>query len=105
MELVVPSIFNSKLKRWSYADLLLLRLIDWRRQDKPPDLKIATAVASMRGEAAGFFVMSSVECHQPIGRSDRNPKALRLWEARARLPSYVQDRGPLPVWSGPVRGS
>jgi hypothetical protein len=40
-ELVVPSISSSKLKRWSYADLLLLRLIDWLRQDKAPDLKIA----------------------------------------------------------------
>lgn len=39
--LVVPSISSSKLKRWSYADLLLLRLVDWLRQDKSPDLPIA----------------------------------------------------------------
>lgn len=34
-ELVVPSVSFQKVKRWSYADLLVLRLVDWLRKDKP----------------------------------------------------------------------
>lgn len=34
-ELVVPSASYHKVKRWSYADLLVLRLVDWLRRDKP----------------------------------------------------------------------
>jgi uncharacterized protein (DUF433 family) len=34
-ELVVPSVSRTKLKRWSYADLLILRLVDWLRHEKP----------------------------------------------------------------------
>jgi uncharacterized protein (DUF433 family) len=48
-ELVVPSVSKSKLKRWSYADLLVLRLIDWLRHDKPPELAIEpTSVRRIR---------------------------------------------------------
>lgn len=39
--LVVPSVSQTKLKRWSYADLLVLRLVDWLRQTKPDDLEVA----------------------------------------------------------------
>jgi hypothetical protein len=47
--LVMPSVSRTKLMRWSYADLLLARLVDWLRQDKPPDLKIAkTSVRRIR---------------------------------------------------------
>ena len=35
----VPSVSSVKVKRWSYSDLLALRLIDWLRRDKP-DLKL-----------------------------------------------------------------
>jgi len=38
--LVVQSVSRTKLIRWFYADLLLAGLVDWFRQDKPPDLKI-----------------------------------------------------------------
>jgi uncharacterized protein (DUF433 family) len=31
----VPSVTRSRHMRWSYADLLALRLIDWLRRDKP----------------------------------------------------------------------
>lgn len=34
-ELVVPSVSQRKVKKWSYADLLVLRLVDWLRKDKP----------------------------------------------------------------------
>jgi uncharacterized protein (DUF433 family) len=34
-ELVVPSVSFQRVKRWSYADLLVLRLVDWLRKDKP----------------------------------------------------------------------
>lgn len=40
-DLVVPSVSHTKVKRWSYADLLLLRLVDWLRQAKPDDVKVA----------------------------------------------------------------
>jgi uncharacterized protein (DUF433 family) len=33
--LVEPSVSFQRVKRWSYADLLVLRLVDWLRKDKP----------------------------------------------------------------------
>jgi len=36
----VPRVSSVKVKRWSYSDLLALRLIDWLRRDKP-DLKLS----------------------------------------------------------------
>jgi uncharacterized protein (DUF433 family) len=33
--LVVPQVSASKIKRWSFSDLLLLRLVEWLRKDKP----------------------------------------------------------------------
>jgi uncharacterized protein (DUF433 family) len=48
-DLVVPSVSRTKLKRWSYADLLLARLIDWLRQDKPAELSIPrTSIPKIR---------------------------------------------------------
>ena len=38
---VVPSVARTKVKRWSYADLLMLRLVDWLRQTKPNDVEVA----------------------------------------------------------------
>jgi uncharacterized protein (DUF433 family) len=34
-DLVPPSVSFQKVKRWSYSDLLILRLVDWLRRDKP----------------------------------------------------------------------
>lgn len=34
-ELIVPTVSSTKVKRWSYSDLLLLRLVEWLRKDKP----------------------------------------------------------------------
>jgi uncharacterized protein (DUF433 family) len=34
-ELIVPSVSYLKIKKWSYADLLVMRLVDWLRKDKP----------------------------------------------------------------------
>jgi uncharacterized protein (DUF433 family) len=34
-DLVPPSISDRRIRRWSYADLLVLRLVDWLRRDKP----------------------------------------------------------------------
>lgn len=39
--LVVPSVAQTKQKRWSYADLLVIRLVDWLRQVKPGDTEVA----------------------------------------------------------------
>jgi uncharacterized protein (DUF433 family) len=48
----VPSVSSTRVKRWSYSDLLALRLIDWLRRDKP-DLKLAkTSMAKIRGALA-----------------------------------------------------
>lgn len=48
----VPSVSTIKVKRWSYSDLLALRLIDWLRRDKP-DLKLPkTSMAKIRGALA-----------------------------------------------------
>lgn len=47
-ELVLPSVSRHRVMRWSYADLLLIRLVDWLRQDKP-DLRVAkTSMAKIR---------------------------------------------------------
>lgn len=51
-EIWVPSVSSIKVKRWSYSDLLALRLIDWLRRDKP-DLKLPkTSMAKIRGALA-----------------------------------------------------
>lgn len=39
--LIVPSVAQMKVKRWSYADLLMLRLVDWLRRTKPDDVEVA----------------------------------------------------------------
>jgi uncharacterized protein (DUF433 family)/DNA-binding transcriptional MerR regulator len=33
----IPGVSDTRIKRWSFADLLALRLIDWLRRDKPKD--------------------------------------------------------------------
>ncbi len=33
--LVTPSVSVSKVKKWSFTDLLVLRLVEWLRRDKP----------------------------------------------------------------------
>jgi uncharacterized protein (DUF433 family) len=51
-EIWIPSVSATKVKRWSYSDLLALRLIDWLRRDKP-DLKLPkTSMAKIRGALA-----------------------------------------------------
>jgi uncharacterized protein (DUF433 family)/DNA-binding transcriptional MerR regulator len=39
--LVVPAVAETRVKLWSYADLLVLRLVDWLRQAKPDDVEVA----------------------------------------------------------------
>jgi uncharacterized protein (DUF433 family) len=47
-EIWVPSVSSTRVKRWSYSDLLALRLIDRLRRDKP-DLKLPkTSMARIR---------------------------------------------------------
>jgi uncharacterized protein (DUF433 family) len=47
-----PSVSRTKVMRWSYSDLLGLRLVDWLRQDKPeiriPKSSMATIRRSLR---------------------------------------------------------
>jgi uncharacterized protein (DUF433 family) len=48
----MPSVSSAKVKRWSYSDLLALRLIDWLRRDKP-DLQLPkTSMTKIRGALA-----------------------------------------------------
>src|SRR5438128_10422399 len=50
----VPSVSSARVKRWSYSDLLALRLIDWLRRDKP-DLKLPkTSMGKIRGALAAL---------------------------------------------------
>ena len=44
---MVPSVARTKVKRWSYADLLMLRLVDWLRQDKPDYQDVARVSVQM----------------------------------------------------------
>ncbi len=133
-ELVVPSISSSKLKRWSYADLLLLRLIDWLRQDKPPDLKIAkTSIRRIRqtlarAEDLGEHLMSEgfevyvdqggglvfggkLGLHIPLGhgiaqgRLDTKVDLVRPFEAHGlHGPDLVQPRASLRIVPGKLSG-
>jgi uncharacterized protein (DUF433 family) len=48
--LVVPSVSRERVKKWSYADLLLLRLVDWLRQDKPEVELPRTSMQRIRKE-------------------------------------------------------
>ena len=51
-EIWVPSVSSLRVRRWSYSDLLALRLIDWLRRDKP-DLKLPkTSMSKIRGALA-----------------------------------------------------
>ncbi|MGH2663739.1 MAG: DUF433 domain-containing protein [Actinomycetota bacterium] len=43
-----PSISRTKIKRWSFADLLALRLIDWLRHDKPEEKIPKTSMRKIR---------------------------------------------------------
>ena len=56
VELLTPSVSALRVKRWSYADVLALRLIDWLRRDKvdleisrSPMRKIREALAAVEG--------------------------------------------------------
>src|SRR5262245_38081504 len=47
-DLVPPSVSDQRIRRWSYADLLVLRLVDWLRKDKArADDRAALPRASM----------------------------------------------------------
>src|SRR5437867_7363360 len=48
----VPSVSSVKVKRWSYSDLLALRLIDWLRRDKPNLELPKTSMPKIRGALA-----------------------------------------------------
>jgi uncharacterized protein (DUF433 family) len=50
--LVVPSVSRERVKRWSFSDLLLLRLADWLRHERPlDDFQLPpTSMSRIRGE-------------------------------------------------------
>lgn len=49
---VAPSVSRARVMKWSYADLLVLRLVDWLRQDKA-ELELPKAsMARIRAELA-----------------------------------------------------
>jgi uncharacterized protein (DUF433 family)/DNA-binding transcriptional MerR regulator len=67
-----PSVSPTKVKLWSYADLLGLRLVDWLRKDKP-DLKLPhTSMRKIRQ------ALTSVEA---FGERLRQ-QSLRVWVDR-----------------------
>lgn len=133
-ELVVPSVSSSKLKRWSYADLLELRLINWLRQDKPPDLNISrTSIHRIRQTLArveqlgerlherslevyvdhrGRLVFEGAEgLHIPLGKGiaqglvDTRVDLMRPFEARGLSgPDLVQPRPTLRILPGKLSG-
>jgi uncharacterized protein (DUF433 family) len=45
--IVVPSVSRDRVMKWSYSDLLVLRLVDWLRQDKDDDDHLRLPKASM----------------------------------------------------------
>lgn len=51
-EILVPSVSRTKVKRWSFSDLLALRLIDWLRRDKPDFELPKTSMTKIRGALA-----------------------------------------------------
>jgi uncharacterized protein (DUF433 family) len=54
----VPSVSSVRVKRWSYSDLLALRLIDWLRRDKA-DLRLPkTSMPKIRGALAAVEWLS-----------------------------------------------
>lgn len=64
-----PSVSPVKVKRWSYGDLLGLRLVDWLRQDKPEIRIPRTPMAAIRR------ALGSVEAFGEQLREHR----LRVW--------------------------
>ena len=47
-----PSVSTTRVKRWSFSDLLALRLIDWLRQEKPDARLPRTSMTRIRGALA-----------------------------------------------------
>lgn len=43
-----PSVSPTRIKRWSFADLIALRLIDWLRRDKPEERIARTSMNKIR---------------------------------------------------------
>jgi uncharacterized protein (DUF433 family)/DNA-binding transcriptional MerR regulator len=63
--LVVPGVSRTKVKRWSYSDLLVLRLVEWLRRDKP-DLTVPRS--SMRQ------IRWAMEAKQDLGEELRSQR-------------------------------
>jgi uncharacterized protein (DUF433 family) len=92
----IPSVSRERVKRWSFADLLALRLIDWLRRDKTeediartPMQQIRRALTSIEGIAEG------IESRTVRVRVDRN-------SGRAVL--YVQGQPVIPLGWGFAQG-
>lgn len=133
-ELVVPSVSRSKLKRWSYADLLELRLVDWLRHDKPGDPKIGkTSIYRIRQtleradelgqrlydhglevwvDHDGNLIFEGLEgLHIPLGKGiaqglvDTKVDLVRPFEAHGvRGPDLVRPRSSLRIVPGKLSG-
>ena len=78
-ELLVPSVSRSKVKLWSYADLMGLRIIYWLRQQKTDVAGAEVPATSMRAiRRALRHLAAPGAAHRagtPVGLSPRDAHA------------------------------
>jgi uncharacterized protein (DUF433 family)/DNA-binding transcriptional MerR regulator len=90
-----PSVSPTKVKRWSYADLLGLRLVDWLRQDKPEVRIPRTPMAAIRR------ALSSVEA---VGERLREHNLRVLVDRRGGIVLRAEEDTFIPLSSGLLQG-
>lgn len=69
-DIVVPSVSAHRVKLWSYADLMSLRIIYWLRQDKPG--APPTSMGAVR-DALGQLQTLGRDLWEPIADGDSSP--------------------------------
>jgi uncharacterized protein (DUF433 family) len=91
----VPSVSPTKVKLWSYADLLGLRLVDWLRTDKPEVELPRTSMRKIR------VALASVESFGERLRQE----SLRVWvDQRGGIVLGIDDGIFVPVGRGLLQG-
>jgi uncharacterized protein (DUF433 family) len=87
-ELLVPSVSSSRVKLWSYADLMGLRIIYWLRQQKTDVAGADVPATSMRAIRRALRLLAALE--EPLW----HPEQASIWVDPAGM---IHVRGP----SGP----
>ena len=72
-ELLVPSVSGSKIKLWSYADLMGLRIIYWLRQQKTDVAGAEVPATSMRAIRRALRRLAALE--EPLW----HPEQASIW--------------------------